>query len=172
MPRPTLVRLATFVATVVAAWGVLSLGGGSAEPELSVGELAPREYRAQIPGTVTDTVETEALRQEARESVPPIEQINEQIESTVNTNVTDVFDDVQGLVIGDPLEPPAPQATEAPPTTASEATTETTVVAEPALLTGSVFLDVEADGVLDPEAGGARVDTGVERVAVMIQVGR
>ncbi len=171
MPRPTLVRLATFVATVVAAWGVLSLGGGSAEPELSVGELAPREYRAQIPGTVTDTVETEALRQEARESVPPIEQINEQIESTVNTNVTDVFDDVQGLVIGDPLEPPAPQATEAPPTTASEATTETTVVAEPALLTGSVFLDVEADGVLDPEAGGARVDTGVERVAVMIQVG-
>ena len=171
MPRPTLVRLATFVATVVAAWGVLSLGGGSADPELTVGELAPREYRAQIPGTVTDEAETEALRQEARESVPPIEQINEQIESTVNANVTGVFDDVQALAIGDPLEPPAPQATEAPPTTVAEETTETTEVPEPALLTGTVFLDVESDGEFDPEAEGARVDTGVERIAVTIQVG-
>ena len=171
MPRPTLVRLATFVATVVAAWGVLSLGGGSADPELTVGELAPREYRAQIPGTVIDEAETEALRQEARESVPPIEQINEQIESAVNANVTGVFDDVQALAIGDPLEPPVPQATEAPPTTVAEETTETTEVPEPALLTGTVFLDVESDGEFDPEAEGARVDAGVGRIAVTIQAG-
>jgi hypothetical protein len=171
MPRPTLVRLATFVATVVAAWGVLSLGGDSTEPGLLLGAPAPQEYRAQIPSEVTDTAETERLRQEAREAVDPIEQINEQIESTVNQQVTAVFDDVQGLVIGDPVDPPAPAATETPPTTATEETTETTEVPEPALLTGSVFLDVEADGVLDPEADGARVDTGAARIAVTIEVG-
>jgi putative nucleotidyltransferase with HDIG domain len=171
MARPTLVRIATFVATVVAAWGVLSLGGVSADPKLVLGAPAPQEFRAQRPSEVTNTAETERLKQEARDSVDPIEQINEQIESTVNQKVTGVFDDVQSLVIGDPVEAPAPQATEAPPTTAAEETTGTTAVLEPALLSGSVFLDVEADGVLDPEAGGARVDTGAERIAVMIQVG-
>jgi putative nucleotidyltransferase with HDIG domain len=171
MARPTLVRIATFVATVVAAWGVLSLGGVSADPKLVLGAPAPQEFRAQRPSEVTNTAETERLKQEARDSVDPIEQINEQIESTVNQKVTGVFDDVQSLVIGDPVEALAPQATEAPPTTAAEETTGTTAVLEPALLSGSVFLDVEADGVLDPEAGGARVDTGAERIAVMIQVG-
>jgi len=171
MPRPTLIRLATFVVTVVAMWSVLSLGGGSAEPGLVLGAPAPQEYRAQLPSEVTNTAETERLRQEAREAVDPIEQINEQIESTVNQQVTAVFDDVQGLVIGDPVDPPAPAATEAPPTTATEETTETTEVPEPAFITGSVFLDVEADGVLDPESEGARVDTGAARIAVMIEVG-
>jgi putative nucleotidyltransferase with HDIG domain len=171
MPRPTLVRIATFVATVVAAWGVLSLGTGSADPDLVVGAPAPRDYRAQRPNSVIDVAETERLKQEARDSVDPIEQINEQIESTVNQKVTAVFDDVQSLVIGDQVDPPAPSATEAPTTTAAEETTETTAAPEPALLTGSVFLDVESDGVLDPEAEGARVDTGAERIAVMVEVG-
>ena len=171
MPRPTLIRLATFVATVVAAWGVLSLGGSSAEPGLVLGAPSPQEFRAQLPSEVTDVAETERLQQEARDAVDPIEQINEQIESTVNQQVTAVFDDVQSLVIGDPVDPPAPAATEAPPTTATGGTTETTAVPEPALMTGSVFLDVEADGVLDPESEGARVDTGAERISVTIGVG-
>ncbi|HEX2403297.1 MAG TPA: hypothetical protein VHM29_01240, partial [Acidimicrobiia bacterium] len=171
MARPTLVRLATFVATVVAAWGVLSLGPGSADPDLVAGAPAPRDYRAQRPNSVIDDEETERLQQEARDAVDPIEQINEQIESTVNQNVTAVFDDVQALVIGDQLDPPAPAATEAPPTTVAEETTETTAAPEPALLTGTVFVDVESDGVLDAEAEGARVDTGVERIEVTVQVG-
>ncbi len=171
MPRPTLVRIATFAATVVAAWGVLSLGTGSADPDLVVGAPAPRDYRAQRPNSVIDVAETERLKQEARDAVEPIEQINEQIESTVNQKVTAVFDDVQALVIGDQVDPPVPAATEVPPTTAAEETTETTAAPEPVLLTGSVFLDVEADGVLDPEAEGARVDTGAERIAVLVQLG-
>ena len=108
MARPTLVRLATFVATVVAAWGVLSLGTGSADPDLLVGAPAPRDYRAQRPNSVIDVAETERLQQEARDAVDLIEQINEQIESTVNQNVTAVFDDVQALVMGDQVDPPAP----------------------------------------------------------------
>jgi putative nucleotidyltransferase with HDIG domain len=172
MPRPTLVRVATFVATVVAAWGVLSLGTGTTDPELVLGAPAPREYLAQRQADVIDTVETEIQRQEARDSVSPIEQINEQIESTVNTQVTEVFDAVQGLVIGDQVEPPAPSATEVPVPPPAEETTETTTEPpEPALLTGSVFLDVEPNGEFEPDTGGARSDMGVERVPVTVQVG-
>jgi putative nucleotidyltransferase with HDIG domain len=172
MPRPTLVRVATFVATVVAAWGVLSLGTGSADPELVVGAPAPREYRAQRQGEVIDTVETENQRQEARDAVEPIEQINEQIETTVNREVTSVFDDVQALVIGNAVEPPAPAATELPaPPPADETTATTTEPPEPALLTGSVFIDVEPDGVFEPNTGEVRSDVGLERISVDIQVG-
>ena len=104
-----------------------------------------------------------------RGAVDPIEQINEQIESTVNQNVTAVFDDVQALVMGDQVDPPAPAATEAPPTTVPRR--RPGPPRRPAaLLTGTVFVDVESDGVLDPEAEGARVDTGAERIAVTVVV--
>jgi putative nucleotidyltransferase with HDIG domain len=172
MPRPTLVRVATFVATVVAAWGVLSLGTGGTDPELVVGAPAPREYRAQRAAPVIDTVETEIQRQEARDAVEPIEQINEQIETTVNRDVTAVFDDVQGLVIGEPVDPPAPSATEAPAPPPVEETTETTTEPpQPALLTGTVFIDIDTDGVMEPDTGEARSDIGVDRLPVSVQVG-
>jgi putative nucleotidyltransferase with HDIG domain len=172
MPRPTLVRVATFVATVVAAWGVLSLGTGGTDPELVVGAPAPREYRAQRAAPVIDTVETEIQRQEARDAVEPIEQINEQIETTVNRDVTAVFDDVQGLVIGEPVDPPAPSATEVPAPPPVEETTETTTEPpQPALLTGTVFIDIDTDGVMEPDTGEARSDIGVDRLPVSVQVG-
>ena len=172
MPRPTLVRVATFVATVVAAWGVLSLGTGATDPELVVGAPAPREYRAQRQAEVIDTVETDVQRQEARDSVPPIQQINEQIETTVNRDVTSVFDDVQAQVIGEEVEPPAPAATEAPAPPPPEETTDTTTESpEPALLTGTVYLDVDENGSFETDTGEVRIDKGVERVPVTIQVG-
>jgi putative nucleotidyltransferase with HDIG domain len=172
MPRPTLVRVATFVATVVAAWGVLSLGTGGTDPELVVGAPAPREYRAERAAPVIDTVETEIQRQEARDAVEPIEQINEQIETTVNRDVTAVFDDVQGLVIGDPVDPPVPAATEVPAPPPVEETTETTTEPpQPALLTGTVFIDLNTNGVMEPDTGEPRSDLGVDRLSVTIQVG-
>ena len=172
MPRPTLVRLATFVATVVAAWGVLSLGGSSGNPELVLGAPAGQDYRAQRTGTVEDTLETERLRQEARNSVPPVEQINEQIQNTVNTQVEAVFDDVDSLVVGDPVENPAPEAAGEPTTTtvASDATA-TTEAAEPVMISGMVFIDVGADGTFDLEAEGSRPDSGVARMTVNVDAG-
>lgn len=173
MPRPTLVRVATFIATVVAAWGVLSLGTGSTDPELILGAPAPREYRAQRQAEVIDTAETERLKQEARDRVDPIERINEQIETTVNRAVTSVFDDVQALVIGDPVELMEPQATEAPdPPPVEETTDTTTEPPEPALLTGSVFLDVDSNGEMELDTGEVRSDIGLERLPVTIQVGQ
>jgi putative nucleotidyltransferase with HDIG domain len=121
---------------------------------------------------VIDTVETEIQRQEARDAVEPIEQINEQIETTVNRDVTAVFDDVQGLVIGEPVDPPAPSATEAPAPPPVEETTETTTEPpQPALLTGTVFIDIDTDGVMEPDTGEARSDIGVDRLPVSVQVG-
>lgn len=172
MPRPTLVRLATFVATVVAAWGVLSLGTGNIDSELVLGAPAPREYRAQRPGEVVDTVMTEAQEQEARDSVEPIEQVNEQIESTVNRQVTDVFDDVQALAIGDAVTPPEPEFTAEPTTTtAAEEETSTTQALEPVALSGMVFLDVDDDGVVDTEGDGSRPDSGAQRISVLVESG-
>ncbi len=172
MPRPTLVRLATFVATVVAAWGVLSLGGPSGNPELVLGAPAAQDYRAQRTGTVEDTVETDRLRQEARNSVPPVEQINEQIQNTVNTQVEAVFDDVDSLVVGDPVENPAPEAAGEPTTTtvASDATATTESV-EPVVISGMVFIDVGADGTFDLEAEGSRPDSGAARMTVNVDAG-
>ena len=45
MQRPTVVRLAIFLATVVATWSVLSLGNADESQELLVGALAPQTYR-------------------------------------------------------------------------------------------------------------------------------
>ena len=172
MPRPTLVRLATFVATVVAAWGVLSLGGPSGNPELVLGAPAAQDYRAQRTGSVEDTLETDRLRQEARNSVPPVEQINEQIQNTVNTQVEAVFDDVDSLVVGDPVENPAPEAAGEPTTTtvASDATATTESV-EPVVISGMVFIDVGADGTFDLEAEGSRPDSGAARMTVNVDAG-
>lgn len=172
MPRPTLVRLATFAATVVAAWGVLSLGGGAVDPELVVGAPAPVEYRAQRAGTVVDTEGTERLEQEARNSVDPVEQINEQIQNTVNQQVESVFDDVEALVIGDPVEVPSPDvAGEPTTTTVAPDATATTEVVEPVLLSGMVFIDVNENGVVDLEGEGPRLDTGTARVTVNVDAG-
>ena len=46
MHRPTIVRLSIFLATVVAAWGVLSLGSAEAEPVLVVGMPASQTFTA------------------------------------------------------------------------------------------------------------------------------
>jgi putative nucleotidyltransferase with HDIG domain len=172
MPRPSLVRLATFVATVVAAWGILSLGAVSADPELVLGAPASQEYRAQRTGTVVDTVETEQLRQEARDSVEPVEQINEQIQNTVNQNVEAVFDDVESLAIGDPVEPPAPDSAGEPSSTTIAAdATASTEPAQPVAISGVVFIDVDANGTPDFEAEGARPDSGAARVTVSVDSG-
>ncbi len=172
MPRPTLVRAAIFLATVVATWGVLSLGTGSAENELVLGEPATREFRAQRSGSVIDTVETERLEQEARDAVQPIERVNEQIESTVNQQVTSVFDDVQALAIGDPVPTPEPEFTaEDTTTTAAAEETVTTEALEPVTLGGMVFLDIDADGVVDLEAEGSRPDSGAQRITVQVESG-
>jgi len=56
MPRPTLVRIATFLATVVAAWGVLSLGTERISLDLKEGDLADQPFTAEVTREVINVV--------------------------------------------------------------------------------------------------------------------
>ncbi len=176
--RPTVVRLAIFLATVVAAWGVLSLGTAASEPELMVGQPAAREYEAENPATVEDKTATEAERELARESVEPVRESDPEIEASVEASINEVFDETEALVIADD---PVPSVTTVPtlPTTTttttqasgddSTTTTTTTEQAIPAQISGRVFLDVDGDSSYNPDAEGDRVDKGLAQVTVQIR---
>lgn len=170
MKRSTLVRLATFLATTVAVWGVLSLFSDPDQSNLSVGDLAARQYVAQRAATVDDTEETERLIQEARNAVPPERADNPEIEQQVQVDVTDLFDDVAASVVDQPpdlgTDPTLPPSTTS--TTDPNATT-TTVPVETVVLSGLVFLDVNADGTFEPDAEGPRPDRGMERITVTVE---
>lgn len=174
MQRPALVRISIFLATVVAAWGVLSLGSGEAAVVNEVGKPAPQTYTASRPADVVDVEATEAAQQEARDSVPAIKETNPEIENAVFDSINAVFDDVESLVVGDTLvrsPSPPPDLPESTATTAAGAdeSTTTTEIALPGVITGQVFLDVNGDGVFNPEAEGERVDQGIAGVTVQVR---
>jgi cyclic-di-AMP phosphodiesterase PgpH len=178
MDRPAVVRFAIFLATVVAAWGILSLGTAAGQPEPEVGELAPQRYEAQRSAPVVDSVETERLRQEARDSVPPEQRVHPEIEAEVISQINTVFDDVEALVVADAPQtsPPPPLAEPAPTTSTTQPaaegeTTTTTTIPLPAQISGVLFLDVDGDRLFNPAADGSRVDRGLERVTVQVSGG-
>ncbi len=132
MQRSTLVRGSIFLATVVAAWAVLSLGSGGGSDDLVAGALAPQDFEAGRTATIVDEAATEEDRQAAREAVPPPRQANAEVEATVTGNVQAVFEDLTALAIGDPPTGPGdeipelPAAEEPTSTTAGEGSTTTT----------------------------------------------
>jgi len=174
MQRPTFVRIALFLATVVATWGVLSLGMTEDNPELMVGQPAELTFTAETSQEVVDTVETDRLKQEARNAVESIREPDPEIEASVTASVNAVFNDVEALVIDDAVPSPPTSIPELPTTTttttgASEGSTTTTVPPEPARIVGVVFLDADGDGLFMPDAEGDRVDQGLERVSVQFE---
>lgn len=175
MRQPTLVRTAIFLATVVATWGVFSLGSAASDSDLVVGQLAPRDYDAQSSADVEDVIETEKLRQEAREGVDDDQarQTQPEIESSVKASVNEVFDDFVLAVIGDPPDTPTTTIPELPTTTTTpppaDGSTTTTIARLPAQLTGRVFVDVDGDGVFDTESESNQADRGLARVSIQIR---
>ena len=175
MRRPTVVRTALFLATVVATWGVLSIGTSAAEPALMVGQPAAQTFTAETSENVVDAKETERRKQEARDGVEPIREPDSEIESSVTESVNAVFDDVESLAIDEVDTSPSNSILELPTTTTSttefleDSTTTTTLQTEPSLIVGVVFLDVDGDGEFRPDAEGDRVDQGLERVSVQIR---
>jgi putative nucleotidyltransferase with HDIG domain len=174
MGRPTVVRTALFLATVAATGGVLSLGSAEAEPELEAGTLASQTYTAAKEADVVDDQATEEEKQAARDDVPPIKEINPEIESAVLTVINSVFDEVETLVVGDVAvrsPSPPPDLPERTTTTIAqgEGSTTTTEALVPGVITGQVFLDVDGDGVFNPEAEGVRPDQGLAGVTVLVR---
>ena len=170
--RPIVVRTAIFLATTVAAWAVLSVGVAPAVPPLKVGEPSPQTFVAETSASVEDVVETEKLRQEARDAVPPVRETDSEIESLVLDSVNAVFDDVEALVVAEPPQTPATTLPELPttqPPPPADGTTTATLQPLPAQLVGTVYIDVDGDRAFRPDAEGERVDKGLERVTVQVQ---
>lgn len=174
MRRPTVVWIALFLATVVATWGVLSIGTSPAEPALMVGQPAGQTFTAENSQNVVDAEETERRKQEASDGVEPVRESDPEIESSVTDDVNAVFDDVESSVVDDVRTAPPNTIPELPTTTTSttelsEDSTTTTLQIEPSLIVGVVFLDADGDGEFRPDAEGDRVDQGLQRVSVRIR---
>jgi hypothetical protein len=156
MPRPTLVRIATFLATVVAAWGVLSLGTERISLDLEEGDLATQPFTAEVTREVVNVAATDAEKEAARNQVEPIYRTDTSVQDSVQDGIRSLFESIQTLVIGPnpEISPEATSTTEAPAeeeTTEETETTETTLPPEPIQITGLVFVDVDGDGLFQPD---------------------
>ncbi|HEX6300540.1 MAG TPA: HDIG domain-containing protein [Acidimicrobiia bacterium] len=171
MQRSTLVRIAIFLATVVAAWGVLSLGSGSDESAQAEGEVAAQDYIAERSASVEDVIATQRLEQDARESVDKPYFTDTDVEQVVYDSVRDVFDDIRGMELTEapggsrPTLPTLPETTTS--TAEDEESTTTTEETEPAVVTGRVFLDANGNGAFDSESE-ERNDIGLAEVTVSV----
>ena len=182
MNRSSVVRVAVFLATVVASWAVLSLGSAATTPVPPVGQLAPQTYFADKEAEVVDVDETERLKQEERDLVEEPRRSDTEIEATVIAGVVAVFDDVQALAIGDPPPGSNPEIPELPPvetpstTQPPEGSTTTTQPPDPSVVSGLLYIDVEGDGGFSFEGPGVpipgtedrRFDQGLGAVTVNV----
>jgi hypothetical protein len=174
MSRSFMVRVAIFMATVTATWGVLSLGATLGADTLEPGDLAQTTFRAQRDASVEDTEETERLKQAARDEVEPVRVRDLEVEASVNEDISAVFDEAEALAVAEE-EPSSTPPTTVPtlPTTTTEApaedTTTTTEQTAPAVITGRVYLDSDENGAFDPTTGGDHPDLGWPRIPVEVR---
>ena len=172
MSRPTIIRVSLFMATVVAIWGVLSLGVADDTSSLEAGALATMDYVAKRSADVADADAIADAERSARDSVEPVRFISEESQRTVLDGINAVFDDAIASVVA---EAPGSEPIEIPEFPASEAgaepgdSTTTTTASDPVLITGQVFVDFDGDGVFNPAADGPRVDAGIRGVTVEVE---
>jgi putative nucleotidyltransferase with HDIG domain len=166
--RPTTIRIALFLATVVALWGVLTLGSADAELDLQVGQPAPADYQAQrtVEGGVEDTQATMDKQQEARESVLPVRFISTEIQQSVVDSINAVFDGALASVAAEP-EPVEVVVPELPEEDLEGSTT--TLAPEPAVIMGRAFIDANGNGIFDGGGEGQRVDVGLRGIGVEVR---
>ncbi len=172
MSRSTVVRLSIFLATVAAAWAVLSIGTAAEPPTLTVGQLADQDYSAGRDAPVVDAVATEAQREAARNAVPEPQERNAEVQAAATASVEGLFDDLQRMVIGeDPRDQvaPVPELPEDTTTSTSPDASTTTTGAPPlAVLAGTLYIDTDGDAAFNPESGIPRPDTPLARVTVRV----
>ena len=174
MKRLNVVRFFIFLATVVGAWGLLSLGGSESAAQMEVGQVAKRDYEARISRDVEDTIATEQLKQEAAEAVPDEVRQDPDAEQAAFMELNEVLAAVAAGV----LDPTAIAPEFVPPdqvavTTATTEVGEETETTEPdeleiVTLTGRLYLDVDGDGILTENVEGQRSDTGLRSVNVHV----
>ena len=171
--RSTLVRLAIFLTTVLAAWAVLSLGAGLESLELEVGDPAPEDFYAEHTETVIDIEETRRLEQEASDGVPAPREVDAEVEAAAISDIQAVFEDLGSLAIDDTpvAEGDIPELPDEETTTTTLGDEETTIPEEtdPAVLSGVVFIDADGDGLFNTDNGEGRIDRGVPGVGIEVR---
>ncbi len=159
MSRPTVVRVALFLATVVSVWGVLSLGTAVQDLNLEEGAPSPQTFVAIRTVMVEDVVETGIRRQAARDAEPSIRRVDPERQDVAEANVNQVFDDIMSLVVDETgVEVVIPELPEP----------EEEVGEETATLTGLVFLDVDGNGRFEVMPEQVRVDRLLSGVRVTV----
>ena len=177
MRRPTLIRLAVFAATTMAAWGVLTYGMEQENAQdLKVDEIAQRDYEVVDGGPVLHAENFAAAQRAASESVEPVTVPRPEVEDEVINNIEGFFANVTAAVNREleSVGPDGSNTTTTPETTTTapqEDTTTTTTEAEETETTettettvptttvppgevqvrGFLFIDADGDGTFDPE---------------------
>ena len=175
MRRINIIRSLIFLATVVGAWGLLSLGGS--EPTgLAAGQIAGRDYEARYANTVVDQVETQKLQSEAAAGVEDVLRQDSNAENAAFTQLNELLAAVTESVIDEGAAVPVLDEPEVVPattetttlTTEALATTTTTLPAVVLSATGRVYLDVDGDAVYTDTAEGRRADQGLRSMTLYI----
>lgn len=131
MKRPGVLRLAVFVATTVAAWGILAFGGSAEDPDsLQPGDIAARDYEVVRGGSVLNQVAYEQAQEAARASVDPVLVSRPETEDAVLDRIDAFFADIEAAVRGElggaPAAPPEDTPTDTTTSPPPETTTTTT----------------------------------------------
>lgn len=144
-------RVLLFLMTAGVLFGALAIGQGKPGVTLEEGEISPVEFVATRKVTVVDEAATAAARELAASKVEPRLKTLEQVEGLVMTKISDVFDEVETLVVADqPALPPTPDLPDEPEVVETSTTSTEVEGEEPepiprGTVTGQVYLDVDED---------------------------
>ncbi len=160
----TAARAAIVVATVLLCWGALVIGTGDRFGRLAVGTPSPSDFDATETVTVVDQDATDERIQAAQRDVSNVYEVIPGVDSEVTDGITALFEAArQG--IGPAPVPPSTTTTLAPATTTttpdttattrrrqggagtSVPRTTSTTAPSTAELSGTLFLDIDGDGV-------------------------
>ncbi len=154
-------RPAVLAGAAIASWLILTVGTIDGGLALRPGERATRDYYAQNRATVLDTGRLAAARETAAADVPPITQRDLEVETDIQTALSQLFSRIRA---GVPAEPPGDvPAVDTAGTTPGVIAPGDTLVAT---LRGRLYLDVEGDGVFTASAGRF-ADTGLGGIGVV-----
>ncbi|MDH3261501.1 MAG: HDIG domain-containing protein [Acidimicrobiia bacterium] len=171
--RARFVRAVIVVLAITLTWGVLLIGQQRSDITLTIGQASPLAFVADGPVVVTDEAETELARQQAEDAVDPVfnpdpvrtREVLDQIAIVIETAkegvyLEEVTTTTTTATTSPELEPTTTSSTQpATTTTVGEgepaSTTTTEPVAETAGVRGFLFLDANADGLFQAEAGDA-----------------
>ncbi|HJU50782.1 MAG TPA: HDIG domain-containing protein [Acidimicrobiia bacterium] len=163
MNRTNFVRFSILIATAVGAWGLLSLGE-SDRSGLEPGQVATRNYVAELTAEVVDEEATEAARIEAVNEVP--DQLSRDVgaEEAGVAAIEEIMAAAARGVIDHTAPVPGLNQPDQIATTTAAASTTAGAAAVTYSVSGQVFLDADFDSVFSADS----VDRGLGGISVLV----